>query len=350
MNIDNDLKLDYSDVLIRPKRSNLNSRSDVDITRKYVCPHSGTTLNGTGIISSNMTTVTTQETAKVMRNSGCFAAMHKHMSLMDYQRLFSSSTTEELSTFLTFGRSEKDIQKLKALIKIYGKGRFSMICLDVANGYLQNFSDHCKKIRELLPDSFIIAGNVVTPEMTEQLALSGASMIKVGIGNGSGCLTRRMTGVGYPQLSATIECADAAHGLNAHLCADGGCTTAGDVCKAFGAGADFVMLGGMLAGHNQNTSVTEINGKKYGQYYGMSSELAMERHHGGKAQYRASEGRAVYIDYRGDLNHTINEILGGVRSMMTYVGAKKLKEIPKRTSFVRVNNQLNTVFENNKEV
>jgi len=211
------------------------------------------------------------------------------------------------------------------------------VCIDVANGYTQAFVDFVKKFRDKYPSVTLIAGNVVTPEMTEELILSGVDIVKVGIGPGSVCTTRKMTGIGYPQLSAVIECADAAHGLQGHIIADGGCTVPGDVVKAFAAGADFVMLGGMLAGHKEGgASVFGTN-----RFYGMSSDTAMDLHNGGVANYRASEGKTVEIPYRGEVSRTLQEILGGLRSACTYVGASELKHLSKRTTFVRVTQQLN---------
>ncbi|NXU65492.1 GMPR1 reductase, partial [Horornis vulcanius] len=189
------------------------------------------------------------------------------------------------------------------------------------------------------------AGNVVTGEMVEELIISGADIVKVGIGPGSVCTTRIKTGVGYPQLSAVIECADSAHGLKGHIISDGGCNCPGDVAKAFGAGADFVMIGGMFAGHDQSAGdIIERNGKKVKLFYGMSSDTAMKKHAGGVAEYRASEGKTVEVPYRGDVEHTILDILGGLRSTCTYVGAAKLKELSKRTTFIRVTQQHNEVF------
>jgi GMP reductase len=215
----------------------------------------------------------------------------------------------------------------------------------VANGYSEPFVTFVKKIRDKCPDITIMAGNVVTGEMAEELILSGADVVKVGIGPGSVCTTRKMTGVGYPQLSAIIDCADAAHGLGGLVCADGGCTVPGDLAKAFGAGADFVMLGGMLAGHDQcEGEVIEEGGKRFVQFYGMSSDTAMHKHSGGVAEYRASEGKTVRVAYRGDVTDTVTSILGGIRSACTYVGARRLKELSKRTTFIRVTQQLNNIF------
>ena len=215
----------------------------------------------------------------------------------------------------------------------------------MANGYTKSFVDFLRKLREAHPQITIMAGNVVTGEMAEELILDGADIVKVGIGPGSVCTTRKMTGIGYPQLSAVIECADAAHGLGGLICADGGCTSPGDLAKAFGGGADFIMLGGMLAGHDECMGeVTEQGGARKVRFYGMSSRAAMDKHAGGVANYRASEGKEVLLDYRGPVEDTVLEILGGVRSACTYVGAHKLRELSKRTTFIRVARQLNEVF------
>merc|ERR1719461_1180528 len=220
------------------------------------------------------------------------------------------------------------------------------LCLDIANGYSEHFVAYVSKVRRTFPNHTIFAGNVVTGEMTEQLLLSGADVVKVGIGPGSVCTTRKKTGVGYPQLSAVLECADNTHGLKAHIISDGGCTCPGDVAKAFGAGADFVMMGGMLAGHDQSGGevIEGADGKKRKLFYGMSSATAMKKHKGGVAEYRASEGKTVEVPYRGDVNVTMLDILGGLRSACTYVGAGRVKEMPKRTTFIRVTQQLNEVF------
>ena len=242
------------------------------------------------------------------------------------------------------GSGSADFDKLQDIIKNIPELKF--ICLDVANGYSEHFVLFVKQVRNAFPKHTIMAGNVVTGEMVEELILAGADIIKVGIGPGSVCTTRKKTGVGYPQLSAVLECMDAAHGLGGHIISDGGCTCPGDICKAFGAGADFVMMGGMLSGHDQcgGEVVVKQNGRKVKQFYGMSSETAMNRHHGGVAEYRASEGKTVEVPYRGDVEPTVLDILGGLRSACTYVGASKLKELPIRTTFVRVTQQTNEIF------
>lgn len=235
------------------------------------------------------------------------------------------------------GSSEADFKKVCEIMSIR---KLKFICLDVANGYSEGFVQAVRAMRAQFPDVTIIAGNVVTGEMTEELIISGADIVKIGIGPGSVCTTRKKAGVGYPQLSAVIECADAAHGLGGLVISDGGCTCPGDVAKAFGAGADFVMLGGMLAGHNEcGGVVVEKDDKKFVEFYGMSSSAAMNKYSGGVANYRASEGKCVLIPYRGAIKETIFDILGGIRSACTYVGAEFLKHLSKRTTFVRVTQQ-----------
>ena len=344
MRIESDLKLGFKDVMFRPKRSTLKSRSEVDLNREFKFFHTGSYWSGTPIMAANMDTVGTFEMAKVLYENKMFTAIHKHYSLKDWMG-FLTNAPKNINDYIAIstGTSNKDADKLKRILKEHPQLKF--ICIDVANGYSQHFVDFVKNIRAHYPDKVIIAGNVVTGEMVEELILSGADIVKVGIGPGSVCTTRLKTGVGYPQLSAIIECADAAHGLGGQIISDGGCVTPGDVAKAFGAGADFVMLGGMLAGHLESGGkLIEKNGKKYKEFYGMSSAIAMTRHVGGIAEYRASEGKMVEVQYRGPVKNTINDVLGGIRSTCTYVGASRLKELTKRTTFIRVSEQENTVY------
>lgn len=343
MHIEHDTKLDFKDVLIRPKRSTLRSRKDVDISREFHFKWSGKTFTGVPIIAANMDGVGTFKMAEAFRDDGhgLTSALHKHYDLDNLLAFYKAQGGQ--SVWYSIGMVQADEEKLDAFIKTYGVP--DKLCIDVANGYSEHFVDFVKSIREKVPETTIMAGNVVTGEMVEQLILAGVDIVKVGIGPGSVCTTRKMTGVGYPQLSAIIECADAAHGLGGLICADGGCTVPGDIAKAFGAGADFVMLGGMLAGHDQaEQDVIEVNGEKFLQFYGMSSDTAMKKHKGGVAEYRASEGKTVRIPYRGDVSIALQDILGGLRSACTYVGARRLKELSKRTTFIRVTQQLNTVF------
>jgi len=344
MRIEEDIKLDFKDVLIRPKRSTLASRKEVDIGREFTFRWSGKTYKGVPVIAANMDGVGTMDMARAFAKigQGMTVALHKHYkldALLDFYKKEGGG-----NVWYSIGVSDADVEKLDAFLKKHPKS-IDKLCIDVANGYAQPFTDFVKKMREKLPDVTIMAGNVVTGEMVEELILSGADMVKVGIGPGSVCTTRRMTGVGYPQLSAVIECADAAHGLKGLVCSDGGCTVPGDIAKAFGAGADFVMLGGMLAGHDQCEGEFIVEGGcKYAVFYGMSSSTAMEKHAGGVAEYRASEGKTVRVKHRGDVAVTAQDILGGLRSACTYVGAVTLKELSKRTTFVRVTQQLNNVF------
>jgi GMP reductase len=341
MRIEYDIKLGFKDVMIRPKRSTLKSRSEVSLDREFKFLHSSITWEGIPIIAANMDTVGTFEMAKALSNNKLITALHKHYTINDWNQ-FLKTTPNHITDYMSIstGISKHDSTKLAAIIE--QNPQLNFICIDVANGYSEHFVTFVKKTRNLYPNKIIIAGNVVTGEMVEELLLAGADIVKVGIGPGSVCTTRIKTGVGYPQLSAIIECADAAHGLGGQIISDGGCVTPGDVAKAFGAGADFVMLGGMLAGHDESGGdIIEKNGKSYRKFYGMSSSTAMEKHVGHVAEYRASEGKTVEIPYRGNVNNTVQDILGGLRSTCTYVGARRLKELTKRTTFIRVAEQEN---------
>jgi GMP reductase len=343
MHIEHELKLDFADVLIRPKRSTLTSRSDVEIARQFTFRHAGVAYDGIPIIASNMDTTGTIEMARALDRFRLSTALHKHYSV-DECVAFFRALERKSAAFYSMGITRADDDKFQRVIDAAGDA-VQYVCIDVANGYHENFVTFVARIRERHARLVIMAGNVVTGEMTEQLILSGADIVKVGIGPGSVCTTRKMTGVGYPQLSAIIECADAAHGLGGQICADGGCTTPGDVAKAFGGGADFVMMGGMFAGHDESGGdKVERNGEVFKRFYGMSSRAAMERYAGGVARYRAAEGKEVLVPYRGPVDDTVQEILGGVRSACTYVGARRLKELSKRTTFVRVAQQTNDVF------
>lgn len=344
MRIENDLKLGFKDVMFRPKRSTLKSRSEVTLERTFSFLHSKIKWTGIPIMAANMDTVGTFNMATALAEHNLFAAVHKHYTIEDWKNFVDSSSQETLNNIaISTGTSLQDFEKTKQLTEQFSEINF--ICIDVANGYSEHFVNFVKKMRETYPDKIIIAGNVVTGEMVEELLLSGADIIKVGIGPGSVCTTRVKTGVGYPQLSAIIECADAAHGLGGHIISDGGCKIPGDIAKAFGGSADFVMLGGMLAGHTESGGqLIEKNGKKFKQFYGMSSETAMNKHAGGVANYRASEGKTVEVSFKGDVEHTVLDILGGLRSTCTYVGASRLKELTKRTTFIRVQEQENQVY------
>ena len=342
MRIEEEIKLDYSDVLFRPKRSTLKSRKDVDLNRKYTFKHSRSSWKGIPIIASNMDGVGEIDVAKKLSSHKLMTALTKQHGINQIGTIYKKNIFFD-SIALSCGTSKDSYNRLNSILKKYPK--FKFICIDVANGYSENFSNFVSEVRKKYPKKTIIAGNVVTADMTQELVLSGADIVKVGIGPGSVCTTRIQTGVGYPQLSAVMECADAAHGLGAHIIADGGCTCPGDVAKGFGAGADFVMLGGMLAGHKEGGGdIIEENGTNFIEFYGSSSEEANEKHYGGLANYRSSEGKKVKIQMKNSLDSTIRDILGGVRSSCTYVGASSLKQLSKCTTFVRVNNQYNDTF------
>ncbi|WP_407403952.1 GMP reductase [Chryseobacterium sp.] len=344
MRIEYDIKLGFKDVMFRPKRSTLKSRSEVNLDREFTFLHTKKRWKGVPIIAANMDTVGTFEMAIELAKEKIITAIHKHYTIEEWAE-FLKDKDQNFHQYiaLSTGTGEKDEEKLKKLL--HNHPQIEFLCIDVANGYSEHFVQFVKKARVNFPDKIIFAGNVVTGEMVEELLLAGADIIKVGIGPGSVCTTRVKTGVGYPQLSAVIECADAAHGLKGHIIADGGCKVPGDVAKAFGGGADFVMLGGMFAGHDESGGeIIEENGKKFRLFYGMSSQTAMDKHSGGVAEYRASEGKTVKIAYKGAVSKTIKDILGGVRSTCTYVGAPTLKELSKRTTFIRVQEQENQIY------
>lgn len=372
MQIDNDVKLDFSSVLIRPKMSDSphTSRADIDITRPFKFKWSKREYIGTPIISANMDTVSTFEMASALNKLDLGAALHKHYTEEQLIEYFSIGRT---NVWYSMGISEADMTKYNNVKNAIRKNKgwddessanrlaIKYVCIDVANGYSRNFVKFIERFRTENPLVTIMAGNVVTADITVQLIFSGADIVKVGIGPGSVCTTRKITGVGYPQLSAVMECAEAAHGVGGLVCSDGGCVEPGDVAKAFGGGADFVMLGGMLAGHKEcggqlvtetgrpfSTPLAELMGqheKVFVEFYGMSSKAAQDKHNGGLANYRASEGKRVLIPYKGPVENTVKEILGGLRSACMYVGATQLKSLSKCTTFIRVDNTRNRVFD-----
>jgi GMP reductase len=369
MLINDDVKLDYSDVLIRPKRSTLKSRKEVDLFRTTTFRNSKRVYSGIPIMSANMDGVGTFKMADELAKLNIFTCLVKTYKTNELVEFFDCSDLVQLTyrkqnVAMSIGTSDDDMKKFRNVYELTD-GKVKYLCVDVANGYTEMFSDFIYQLRLNHPELVIIAGNVVTGDMTQELILNGADIIKVGIGPGSVCTTRIQTGVGYPQLSAVMECADAAHGLGGHIVADGGCTSSGDIAKGFGGGSDFVMLGGMLAGHDEGggeiiTKTYELNElldegdgyfapiydkKQFVQFYGMSSETANDKHFGGLKDYRASEGKEVNIPYKGNVASTIQSILGGIRSSCTYIGAGKIKDLPKCTTFVRVNNTHNRIYE-----
>ena len=344
MRIESDLKLDYKDVLLKPKRSKLTSRKDVDMEREFKFLNSGKEFTGIPIIASSMDGVGTFSMAKILQNYKMLTVLRKHYEPEDWDNAVASGLDLNYVSICTgtnriWDEDAPDFLTLKVVLEKYPEIPF--ITIDVANGYHENFVDFVAQMREEFPEQTIIAGNVITAEMTEELILRGADIVKCGIGPGSVCTTRLMTGVGIPQFSGIIECADAAHGVGGQVIADGGCVNPGDVAKAFGAGSDFVMLGGMLAGHEES-EINILDGKM--EFYGMSSDRAMEIHGARKDGYRGAEGKEIKIPYKGKVEDTMTEIIGGVRSACTYIGATKIKDMPKCATFVQVLQQENQVF------
>ena len=365
MRIENEIKLDYKDVLIRPKRSTLKSRKDVDLERTYKFRNSGQEWSGIPIIAANMDGVGTFDMAIHLADLKLMTCITKQRSWTDWYEFYNDiATPDNIDNFIAVstGTNQSQYGTTKMVID---RLDIKWVCIDIANGYSEHFVDFVRQVRSDYPNLNIVAGNVVTADMTQELILAGADVVKVGIGPGSVCTTRIQTGVGYPQLSAVIECADAAHGLGGHIIADGGCTCPGDIAKAFSAGADFVMLGGMFAGHDEGggeiiikrfktgectvyadgeTGGPIFNEKRFVVFYGMSSDTAMNKHSGGVANYRSSEGRTVQVPYRGKVRDTVQDMLGGLRSTCTYVGSPSLKQLSKCTTFVRCTQQFNGVY------
>ena len=366
MRIKPDIKLDYKDVLLEPKRSVLTSRSDVDMEREFTFLHSKRSLKCIPIMAANMDGVGTFEVAKVLQKYRMLTVINKHYSIEDWSSAIGNGLKLKYVSVCT-GTSKikndeaKDFANMQEILKRWPDINF--ITIDVANGYHQRFINFVEQVREMYPDKTIIAGNVITAGATEELILKGADIVKCGIGPGSVCTTRLKTGVGVPQLSGIIECADAAHGVGGQVIADGGCVVPGDVAKAFAAGSDYIMLGGMLAGHDQGggdiiTKIYKTNEvdhegvvvteqKQFVQFYGMSSNAANKKHFGGLKEYRSSEGREVFVPYRGDVAATVQDLLGGIRSTCTYAGAIRLKHLMRCTTFVRCTQQFNGVYATN---
>lgn len=370
MHIETELQLDFKDVLFRPQNSTLSSRSEVSLIKHYTFRNAKYKWHGVPIIAANMDTVGTMSMAKALAKHQCLTALHKHYDIEQLIEFFGKKENEDEKellrknehalqhSFYSMGILPKDVEKFEKVVEKVGYWRhdipdednygIKLVCVDVANGYMQSFVDFCKNFRKSHPDIILMAGNVVTGDIVETLLLAGVDIIKVGIGPGSACTTRKVAGVGRSQLSSIIDTSTAAHMLDGHITGDGGCAVPADVSKAFGGGADFVMLGGMLGGHTESElPIIEKDGKNYLKFYGMSSAEAMHKHSGGVAKHRAAEGKSVDIEHRGSVEGTINTILGGVRSTCTYVGAKNLKSLPKRTIFYRVTMQTNDIFGTN---
>ena len=344
MKILDDVKLDFSDVLILPKITQYSSRSEVSLEKTITFKYSPYTWTGVPIMVSNMDTTGTIEMAIEMQKHKVLTCLHKYYKSSD---LLSAQLNKEYFAIST-GINQNDLDNLDNIIRTID---VKFICVDVANGYMNKFVDTCRQIREKYLDKIIIAGNVCTSEGVFNLIVNGkVDIVKVGIGSGSCCTTRKQTGIGMPQLSAVIECSTTAHTLDAHIVSDGGLQVIGDFSKAYGAGSDFVMSGSMFAGHDESGGkIIEENGKVYKVFYGMSSTTAMNTYSGGVANYKTSEGKTVKIEHRGPVEKTILDIQGGIRSTMTYINSKKISDMPDCVTFIRVNHQLNTIY-NGKEL
>lgn len=336
--------LDFKDVLIRPMRTQVYSRSNVNVEREFKFIHSTIKWTGVPIMAANMDTIGTFKVHRVMSENKCLTALHKFYTIEDFEDIVVSSICDSSfwkNMIISTGISESDISRIDAILSKYP---IDWICVDVANGYMEKLIDVCADLRKKYPDKIIIAGNVATPDIMKDLVVwGGVDIVKIGIGPGSACITRQKAGVGVPQLTAVLECADEAERLGCHIICDGGITCPGDMAKAFVAGADFVMCGGAFSGHDENPGdVVYRDGKQYKKFYGMSSEMAMKTHYGKMEKYRSSEGRELEVLCKGPLQNTIYDYLGGVRSACAYIDCTSLEQMPKRGEFVRVTQQLNT--------
>ena len=346
MRINTDPKLNFEDVLLQPKRSTLSSRKDVDMTRNFTFRNSGKQMNFLPIFASNMDGVGTFSMAKELQRHKMMTVITKSTTVEQWRSAVGNGVRLQrvsvcTGTNVMWDSEAQDWKTMQQVLKSFPD--IKMITIDVANAYHQNMVDFIKKVRNEYPDKVIIAGNVVTPEMTEELIINGADVVKIGIGPGSVCTTRTMTGVGVPQFSAIVDCSDAANGVGGHIMADGGCVYPGDIAKAFGGGAHMVMIGGMLAGHDESEQPV-VDGNV--EFYGMSSDRAREVHGKRKDGYRGNEGRLISLPHRGPVAPTLEDIVGGVRSACTYIGARRLKDMAKCASFVTTHNVQNKVYEN----
>ena len=339
MRIREEIKLNFEDVLMEPKRSTLSSRRDVEMTRKFTFRNSGKVIDFCPIFASNMDGVGTFEMAKVLQNHKMMTVITKSTTLDEWKEAVGNGVRLQSVSVCTgtnkiWDPEAQDYASMKAVLEAFPDVK--MITIDVANAYHENFVDFIKMVRDDYPDKVIVAGNVVTPEMVEELIINGADVVKIGIGPGSVCTTRTMTGIGVPQFSAIVECADAANGVDGHIMADGGCTQPGDIAKALAGGAHKL---------DNGTYVPHFEEQKFVEFYGMSSDRAREKHGRRKDGYRGNEGRHIIMPYRGEVNETVENILGGVRSSATYIGARRLKDMPKCATFVRTNNVINRIYE-----
>jgi len=337
MRIENDIKLDFDDVLLCPRRSEVGSRSQVDITRKFTTLYSKQEWKGTPIIAANLDTTGSFAMVEALHKFKMLTCLHKFYTEKQLVDFFNNSPASD-SAFYTLGVTDKDINKLTTVLKYTNK--ITKITVDIANGYSKFFSEKVRQIRELCPNMMLFAGNVCTPELIQELVITGhADVVKVGIGPGAFCETRTVTGVGFPQWSAIVSCADAAHGLNAMICSDGGCRSSGDVSKSLAGGADFCMLGNLFSGTDPCEGEWEYEAglRKSLKVYGMSSRESMEKYSGGVADYRASEGSCMQVPYKGPVEGVVQQLLGGLRSACAYSGATRLKDLSKCALFIKVN-------------
>ena len=328
-------KLNFKDVLIVPKSSKINSRKDVVLDTKILFPASGINWTGVPIMASNMDNVGTFEMGFALQNFHMTNAVSKFYNKDAWVKSISNGLDLEFN-FITFGLQEiSEIDEIISYILQKTNKNIKTIVFDIPNGYIEKFSKIISEARKEFPKLGIIAGNVVTSEGVRLLMDSGADGVKVGIGSGGVCDTTETTGIGYPQLSAAIDCSLEVKKYNGFIVSDGGVKITGDISKAFAAGSGFVMLGSLLAAHKESMApIIRKDNKNFRELYGMSSTQAMVKHYGGVADYRTSEGKLILVEDRGPVKHTLNKILGALRSTCTYINAKNIGEIYENSSFI----------------
>lgn len=334
-------KLDFNQVLILPKPTDIASRNDVDLfTNKIQNIHPSTIP----IIAANLDTVGTFSMAKELLSYNVMTCLHKHYTDEEYISFFKTLSNEQKNKiYFSTGITESDFQKLKI---VYQYSNIRNICLDVAHCETPYVYNHIDKIKNIIPNINLMVGNIATPDSIETFANLNVKILKCGIGSGALCTTRLMTGVGVPQLSANLECAQEAKRFGIHICSDGGCVYPADIVKALGCGASVVMIGSMLAGTDEcEGQWVEENGKRFLISYGMSSSTAMKKHGSELKHYRASEGRTVKVQHKGPVSSIVQQILGGIRSACSYTNSHNLIEFPNNVDFIQVNSTHNNMFE-----
>jgi IMP dehydrogenase len=318
------LAITYDDVLLVPNYNNYESRRMVDISSR---DRRGLLSLKLPVMTANMDSVTESPMANFIGDKGGIGVLHRFLDVNANVDEFKKCRHQ---TFVSVGCSDAEFARAEAL----RDAGATLFCIDVAHAHGKYVGNTLKRLREMLPNACLMAGNVATYAGADYLAACGADIIKVGIGGGSVCTTRIKTGFGVPNLTAIEECAK----IDRSIIADGGIRSPGDIVKALAFGADFVMIGGMLAGTRVTPGkvVTKADGKKVKQYRGMASFEAQQDFLGGVPEWKTAEGVAVEVAYREDEEAILADIIGGLRSGLTYGGAASISELQRKMSYVTI--------------